>query len=725
MAQAFEGKDSMAVASGSGRVATARFLYRWRGHLTAILTLGVVTLAVLGGTRLYRLQQAVAALGPAADVSEPKLVDSRFEVWFAEGDPLLESLERYQVDFGAEEALVIASQDPDEDLAPLIAALRSLEGVTDVAPINTGNALLVQLSQDLGTAHVAERLLPDDPSGQHLAIRLYTVEAQRRTLAEVERLLDEASASGVGPYRLAGFPINERALEAMAMRDLLLQGAVVALFAAVLFGLFRRVSIVAIVLCTVGGSVAGMLGLAFARLALFNNLTSIAPMIVTVIGIADSVHLIASYEKLQRRGLRGPDLIRNVLQDNIVPVVLTSVTTAIGFFSLATSTLAPVRTLGWMAGTGALLACALSLSFVPWCLSLLPSRSPSATEGALSPSAFARLGERVLACRPAVLGLTLGIVALSAWGASRVVVDTDSAAFFPPGHPVIEDIRWLERNVGGFGTIDLLVPLADADPGEVVAELEAVGEKLTAATDSPEAPLSLVTGLWGPTLGSEHARLIVRVELASSARHLAVGERIEAIARAHPLLAQATSTGKFLIYARLFTNLEHDYIRSMLLALGLITLVIALYFRSLAMAVVSIVPNMLPVIAPLAIPALWGAALDGPAIFVSSIALGICVDDTIHLLTRFRAFVAAGSTPAVAVCQALQEVGKALTVTTLTLMLGFSVLVFAQFWPNVVIGQLAVLMIGLALVFDLVVLPALLSLGGETHAASSPGDPGK
>ena len=101
------------------------------------------------------------------------------------------------------------------------------------------------------------------------------------------------------------------------------------------------------------------------------------------------------------------------------------------------------------------------------------------------------------------------------------------------------------------------------------------------------------------------------------------------------------------------------------------------------------------------------------------------MDDTIHLLTRFRAGVAAGATPAVAVCQALQEVGKALTVTTLTLMLGFSVLVFAQFWPNVVIGQLAVLMIGLALVFDLVVLPALLSLGGETHAASSPGDPGK
>ena len=197
MAQAREGKDPMAVASGSGRAATARFLYRWRGHLTAILTLGVIALAVLGGTRLYRLQQAVAALGPAADVSGPKLVDSRFEVWFAEGDPLLESLERYQVDFGAEEALVIASQDPDEDLAPLITALRSLEGVTDVAPINTGNALLVQLSQDLGTAHVAERFLADDPSGQHLAIRLYTVEVQRRTLGEVERLLDEASASGL------------------------------------------------------------------------------------------------------------------------------------------------------------------------------------------------------------------------------------------------------------------------------------------------------------------------------------------------------------------------------------------------------------------------------------------------------------------------------------------------------------------------------------------------
>ena len=74
---------------------------------------------------------------------------------------------------------------------------------------------------------------------------------------------------------------------------------------------------------------------------------------------------------------------------------------------------------------------------------------------------------------------------------------------------------------------------------------------------------------------------------------MALGERIETIARAHPLLAQSNATGKFLIYARLFTNLEHDYIRSMLLALGLITLVIAVYFRSLTVAVLSIVPNML------------------------------------------------------------------------------------------------------------------------------------
>ena len=109
-------------------------------------------------------------------------------------------------------------------------------------------------------------------------------------------------------------------------------------------------------------------------------------------------------------------------------------------------------------------------------------------------------------------------------------------------------------------------------------------------------------------------------------------------------------------------------------------------------------------------PATLVDLLDGPAILVSSIALGVCVDDTIHFFTKFARAQARGEDARRSLIYALTESGAAITITTVVLIIGFGTLLLSDFAPNFQMGFLAAVMIALAWVADFVVTAAVLSL---------------
>jgi hypothetical protein len=169
-------------------------------------------------------------------------------------------------------------------------------------------------------------------------------------------------------------------------------------------------------------------------------------------------------------------------------------------------------------------------------------------------------------------------------------------------------------------------------------------------------------------------------------------------------------TGKHYLFMNMMERFTDTLMYSLLLALAVITLVIGLVFRSVKLALISMVPNVLPLVVPLALFGILGISLDGPAVIVATIALGICVDDTIHLLTKFQAARRAGNSTGQAIFHAFRQVGAAITWTSLTLVLGFSVLSLSDFRPNMLIGALGAVMVALAWACDLLITPALLSL---------------
>ncbi|MEL6904959.1 MAG: MMPL family transporter, partial [Planctomycetota bacterium] len=220
-------------------------------------------------------------------------------------------------------------------------------------------------------------------------------------------------------------------------------------------------------------------------------------------------------------------------------------------------------------------------------------------------------------------------------------------------------------------------------------------------------------------------RMQGRVLQAPSDVQTAAFTRIEEIARTEfPILgaravggdaddasdasAEMTISGKTLLFARTTRIFAVGFVQSMSIALALITAIIAVLFRSWRLALISVIPNLLPILIPLSVFGLLGQTLDGPAILVSSVALGVCVDDTIHVFTKFMRARRAGLNADDALAHVFEEAGAAVTLTTIVLVIGFSTLLLSDFRPNVLMGSLAGTMIGLAWLADMFVVPLFL-----------------
>ena len=153
-----------------------------------------------------------------------------------------------------------------------------------------------------------------------------------------------------------------------------------------------------------------------------------------------------------------------------------------------------------------------------------------------------------------------------------------------------------------------------------------------------------------------------------------------------------------------------------LLAVLLIAMVLAIALRSMRLAGASLITNLVPVSAAFA---LWGWVVGDLGLALSTtfgMTLGIVVDDTVHLLARYRRRRSDGARAERAMHDALTEVGPALVVTTLVLSAGFAVLATSTFAINGLLAQMTLLTVVLALAFDLLVLPALLVWRGSPRA---------
>ena len=575
-------------------------------------------------------------------------------------------------------------------------------------------------------------------------------ESARSMAAEAEERFPGVDLRVVGTVM-----INQTFVEASISSQMIFLPASLLLMAAVLGVLTRSWAGVATTGIVIVFSVLASMGLGAWVGLPFSPPISPAPTIVLMIVVANCVHLLVALQQRLRAGDSKHDAIVESVRLNLHPVFLASLTTALGFLSMNFSEVPPYRHLGNFVAFGIAACFLLSVTFLPAMLSLLPMRAGRDRRMLRGPS-MSRLADAALRHRKALFWVWAVIVPAMVLAIPRNELNDVLVHFFDESVEFRQDTDFMDEHLSGNTSLEYSLHASVeggvTDP-EFLAEVANFAEwyreqpavrHVAVITDTfrqinqsmhgddpdayriPESQelaaqylllyeLSLPEGL---DLNNQIDRSRSATRVTVSAETLYSKDLLELNARAEawieenaPLIADVNGTGP----AALFAYIGQRNIRAMVLGtvvvLVAISAILLFALRSLRLGLISIVPNLLPALLGFGVWGLTVAQVSLSLSVVVAMTVGIVVDDTVHFLSKYRrARREHGRDAEEAVRYAFDTAGRALVTTTFVLVAGFLILVFSPFVPTAQVGVLTAMIIGFALLADLSLLPALLTV---------------
>lgn len=480
--------------------------------------------------------------------------------------------------------------------------------------------------------------------------------------------------------------------------------------------------------------------------------SAMTPTIVLTLAIADSIHIIISMKKLMQHGMAKKAAILESLRINFQPVLLTSVTTVIGFLSLNFSESPPFWHLGNMTAFGVSSAFVFSILLLPALLAILPVHFKRLPEQHKSTTNL--LGQFVVKHNRVLLISSLIITSMVAWMINRIELNDQFVQYFDQSIEFRSDTEFMMTHLSGIYTIEYSIPgqgkESISDP-EYLFHLEKFTEWLRKQpevdhvysisdifkrlnknmhADDPQwyhipdnselasqylllYEFSLPYGLDlndRINIDKSAARLTVTLKDMSSRQLRAFKDHSEEWLKINApqyMFSQATSPS--VMFSYISNRNVKAMIKGNLISLILISAILIVALRSLSIGLISLIPNLAPIALGFGIWGLLIGQINMAAAFAFAACLGIIVDDTVHFLSKYlRAKREKGLNARSAVLDAFQSVGSAMAVTTFILIGGFTVMTQSGFQMNSYLGLLTAIVIGSALLLDFFLLPPLL-----------------
>lgn len=486
-------------------------------------------------------------------------------------------------------------------------------------------------------------------------------------------------------------------------------------------------------------------------------LTGLIPPLVIVIGIPNCVFLINKYQQeISKHGNQAKSLVRVI--GNVGNVtLLTNLTTAIGFatFIFTESTL--LKQFGIIASINVLSIFFISLLFIPIVYSYLPIPKEKHLRhlhrnwiGGL----IKFIENTVKHHRIAVFVVAIGLLVASIIGIYKIKVSGSLIEDMPKSAAFFDDISFFEKNYGGIMPLEITIDTKQKNGVTKLANLKRIDELCSHIEEIPEIskPLSIVNLVkyvkqayyngnpkyYSLPTSQEQTFILSYIKnskgkanmlsayvdsLGQTARITTfmkdIGtEKMQQIEediynKAQKLFPsdkyEVKITGKAYLFTKGTNYLASNLIWSLALAILLIATIMAYMFRSFKMIVVSLIPNLLPLLITAGLMGYFGIPLKPSTILVFSIAFGISVDDTIHFLAKYRLeLVARNWKISKSVYGALRETGISMFYTSVVLLSGFSVFLLSSFGGTKALGGLISTTLLFAMMTNLILLPSLL-----------------
>ncbi len=674
----------------------------------------------------------------------------------AEGVPLIRELtEALEEVDGVESVLTILNarlvQGTEEGL--------QIESLDD--QLSDGRLELARLRETALQNRILHRSLVSD-DGRTLAILVQLApyiqtEKEKRPVVRAVKSIAHSVAAERFPVYFSGFPVVQEEYTQKglgeAWRFFLLSAAILCVF---LYFTFRSSLGLYIPQVTVITSVLFLLGLMSLCGQEIDLISNIIPSLLLVYGIADSIHLIHRYYEELGQGLSKREALIVIIRRMGIACFMTSFTTAVGFFSLTTATIRIIRDFGFFAGIGIILTYLATILLVPILLSFHPSPRGRLGKGighgtiGRALTQVARLNERF----PKTL-ISLGVLlfAVSALLCTRVNMESFILEELAEDNPILQANHILDKQMAGIfpyqiqiasGTeggafepdfltrVDLLESFVASQPWirktfSIVTLLkemhQAMNEGDPAFYRVPEtrelvAQYMLLYSMSGDqedldvlvTPDGGYVRLACQGIDMGTRSFFELKRRTEE--KAATLFEPPASyhvTGRSLLANRALNNIIRDMLVSFLSAFGIIFVAVTLLYRSIKAGLITMIPNIIPLVVTLGFMGLYGITLRVSTVVAFAICLGMAVDDTIHYLTRFREELDRTGDYITSMYTTLQTAGRAIVLTTSMLVAGFLVFVSSDFKATHDLGLLASVALISSLLGSLLFLPAALN----------------
>jgi hypothetical protein len=749
-----------------------RFLLWGLDHPLAVV--GVVALVTVAlGAQLPRIQ-----------------IDESAEGLMVEADPAREYYERAKRRFGSDNLTIILVKAPDVFTPEVLGVvkrlsdgLQRLEGVERVESLTTvknikGDGDLLNTEPLVGSAvptapDALARIRADALSNRVFVGNLVSASAgataivvyadpkpgdtrfNQRFVAQVDALIARESAGGLTIYQL-GRPLTKVTYAQFIKSD---QRTVIpismAVLLLVLFVAFRTPQGVVIPVVTALVSIIWAIGLMAITGLPLTVLTGIIPSLLLAIGFTEDVHMISEYHHRVELGDDKLTAIRAMLEDIALPLLVTTVTTVLGFASLALTNIPMLVQFGYGS------AMALTANFVVTIL-LLPvmlrlwrvphHQRSSALESGSRPDIVTRLMERLarfnLRYRVQILivAALLTVGSLAGWATLRV--DTDLISFFParseirtrivdiheslagalafyvvvdtnredglkdPG--VLRMIAGLQEFLASTGKVDKSVSVADY-VRKMHREMNGGAVDFERIPDTSDQVAQYLLMLEGTELAkfvdfnSSAANVVVRHNLTGSGGLSALLKQLDAHVAGHfPPNVTVRYTGETILFNNAADYMAINEITGFSTTFVVIGLIHAALFMSLKAGALSLIPNLVPIVCLYGLMGLIGIPLNISTAMIATIAIGIAVDDTVHHMVTYSRELKVHHDQTVAMFNTMKSQGRPIIYVSLALAAGFLTLVFSSLAPTVYFGLLAASVMILAMFGELILTPILM-----------------
>lgn len=570
---------------------------------------------------------------------------------------------------------------------------------------------------------------------------------------------NNAKKSGIGNVILGGRTVGQRYyIEVMTSEMLLFLGlsaVLVVLFLAIAFRSVWGILIPQVVILL---SMAWLIG----GMGLFNEPINIIlvtlPSVMFVVSMSDTIHLVSRYLDALRVSNDRYEAIMVAVREVGLATFLTSLTTAVGFFSLLFVNVSPVKSFGIIMGIGVLIAFFITFLTLPILFYYFPG--PKYVTKAKSNHFWKRLLERwftyVFRNPKKILITGLIFVVLGTIGAFYIVPNNYLMDDIHPKEQIKKDFVYIDEHFGGVRPMAVILELKDSTKS--VWDLELLGQ-IEEVQDYLEEEMrvhirgSLVTAIKlmnrGANLGDSNyyclpisnkklrsykrnLRLaqqgkVLRTMLDSTERYVMISgtlpdvgnQKFKKMNAAFDKFMKTTElsktmeykvTGSAMLIDKNMSYLASSMVQGLLLSVFIVALIIGFIYKSVRILIISLVPNLLPLVVIAGIMGYFGIELKTSTAIIFTIAFGIAVDDTIHYLGKFKYELMKGKSVMYALKRSYMTTGKAMILTTLILCSGFMLLVMSSFMGTFYMGILLCITLFIALIADLTILPALLLL---------------